>query len=86
MRLAMPRWKVSRPVDRGIAELLMQKLEALNGPMNEVLEVIEQISDDDEKKAFRMEAGGIICDIYLKVTRPIATQFPDLCPSKNWQD
>lgn len=78
--------EASSIVEKSVAELLMQKLEALNEPMNEVLEAIEQIHDEDEKKAFKMEVGGIICDIYLKVTRPIAIKFPELCPSRNWQD
>lgn len=73
-------------MQRDVAEQLMEKLKALNKPTNDVLLVIELISDIKEKRLFRREMGRIIARLFTQVTLRVSEQFPDLCPSKDWQD
>ncbi len=73
-------------MDRDVADLLMKRLVALNKPVNDVMEAIEQISDLNEKRRFRREIGEIVAVTYTNLTMPVAKQYPDLCPSKDWHD
>jgi len=60
----------------------MKRLVALNGPMNDVIEAIEQISNREERKLFRKEIAEIIAATYTKLTLPVAKQYPELDPLK----
>ncbi len=68
---------------RDNAELLMKRLVALNGPFNGVIEAIEQISDQDEKRRFRKEIAEIIAITYTNLTVPVTKQYPELDPLKD---
>ena len=68
---------------RDVAELLMKSLVALNEPINNVMEAIEQISDVDEKKRFRKEIAEIVAVTYTNLTIPVVKQYPELDPLKD---
>lgn len=73
-------------MDRDVAELLMQRLVALNKPVNDVFEAIENISDLKEKRRFRKQLGEIIAATYINLTVPVVDQYPDLDPLKDFEE
>ena len=70
-------------MDKDVAEELMKRCLALNGPINDVMESIEQISNMDERKQFRMGIAEISGSIYADLMRPIHKQYPELNPYKD---
>jgi signal recognition particle GTPase len=70
-------------VDRNVAELLMKRLVALDVDLNGAMEVIEQISDDEELKRFRREIADLVAAIYTNLMVPVLRQYPELDPDKD---
>jgi len=71
-------------MEKQLAEQLVRKLHALDGSMGDVMELIEQISDEDEKGPFRVGLGGVMRGVYADLMRPILRQYPELAPSKDY--
>lgn len=65
-----------------IAKELMNTLAALGEPLNNAVELIEQIEDEEERKKFRKGIGGVIARIYTELEFYIIRQYPNLDPDK----
>ncbi len=70
-------------MDKNLAKQLIQKLQDLDEPMGDVIDVIEQIPDEEEMRRFRGEIGDLIARVYTKLMVPILRQYPDLDPDKD---
>jgi hypothetical protein len=67
-------------MNRDMAEKLMAALHDLNGPLNEIFALVEEIADEDEKRAMRRAFGQISGQLFTDAMFPIITQYPDLDP------
>jgi hypothetical protein len=63
-----------------IAVSLMKNLLMCDSPLNEASALIEQISDEVERKQFRRGIAEVIARIYSDLMIPIERQFPELGP------
>ena len=70
-------------MDKNLAEQLMNKLHSLDAPINDAVELVEQIPDEDERKRFRKGLGEMMGHIYTDLMIPILRQYPDLDPDKD---
>lgn len=69
-------------VDKNLAEQLLEKLNGLNAPFNDAVELSEQIADVNERSRFRKRLGELMGYAYTDLIMPIHEQFPELDPFK----
>ncbi len=69
-------------VDKNLAERLLEKLNEINAPFNDAVELVEQISDIHEKKRFRRGLAELMGHAYTDLMMPIHDQYPELNPFK----
>lgn len=69
-------------MDKNLAEQFIKKLQELNGPIDDLVHLVEQISDDGERLTFRTELGeamGYLAAVGVRLVR----KYPDLDPYKD---
>jgi hypothetical protein len=69
-------------VDKNLAERLLEKLNELNAPFNDAVELSEQIADVNERSRFRKRLGELMGYAYTDLMMPIHEQYPELDPFK----
>ena len=65
-------------MDRRVAERLMSKFLALDGPLNAATELTDEIPDEEDGRRFRREIAHLALHTYTYLIRPIVRQYPDL--------
>jgi hypothetical protein len=70
-------------MEKQLATRLMGLLLELGKPLNEVAELIEQISDEDEKRIFRRGIGEMMGRMWTDLQFELVKQYPDLDPDKD---
>lgn len=69
-------------MDKHLVEQLIKKLQEFDGPIDDLADLIDQISDEDERLRFRSEFGeamGRLAGLSVLLVR----QYPDLDPDKD---
>lgn len=67
-------------MDKNLAEQMLEKLNELNAPFNDAVELTEQIADAKEKSRFRRKLGELMGYAYTELMMPIHEQYPELDP------
>jgi len=67
-------------MERQLAERLLEKLNQLYAPFGDAVELVEQISDLDEKKRFQGALAEVMGRVQTDLMIPIHNQYPDLDP------
>lgn len=67
-------------MDREVALKVNGLIEQMIGIANEVLFIVNNSSDDGNKKKIQIALGTAIAEIDLEILEPIYKQFPDLRP------
>jgi len=70
-------------MEKEIAKKLVIELERLGNMMNDVALIIEEISDEEEKRKFRRGIGGLMGKLYTDIMYPIIREHPDFDPDRN---
>ena len=68
-------------MEKPLASRLIEALVALDGPIDKVNDLIFEIADPDEKRAFIHALGDVMGDTY-KLMILILRQYPDLDPDR----
>jgi len=69
-------------MEKALATELMRSSMALGASLNAIAEVIEQISDEREKRLFRRAIAELMADVYIKIEAPIIREHEDLDPDR----
>lgn len=70
-------------MERRLAAGIIDKLVALDAPINALDALSEQIADPEEKRAFLHALGNLMGQLYIDLMIPILRQYPDLGPDKD---
>ena len=69
-------------MDRDLAQRIVTGVNDLGPPFNALDALSTQISDPDEKRAFRLALGQMM-GMTLDLLRPVIRRFPDLDPDRD---
>jgi hypothetical protein len=69
-------------MDRDLAQRIVTAVNDLGLPFNALDALSMQISDPDEKRAFRLALGQMM-GMTLDLLRPVIRRFPDLDPDRD---
>ncbi len=70
-------------MEKVIARKLVIELERLGNMMNDVALIIEEISDEQEKRKFRKGIAGVMGSLHTDIVHHIIREHPDLDPDRN---
>jgi len=70
-------------MEKEIAKKLVIELERLGNMMNDVALIIEEISDEEEKRKFRRGIGGLMGKLYTDIMYHIIREHPHFDPDRN---
>jgi hypothetical protein len=71
-------------MDKETAIAMLSKIEVIGSHLNELGEITNRISDDDEAKKFRKLIAKAMIAVSFDVAMPIIGQYPDLDPDKEY--
>jgi predicted nucleic acid-binding Zn-ribbon protein len=67
-------------MEKEIAKKIMIELERLEDVMNDIAAIIEDISNEEEKKKFRREIADLMIRSFTKIMHPIIREHDELDP------
>ena len=70
-------------MEKEIAKKLVIELERLGNVMNDVALIIEEISDEEEKRKFRRGIAGLMGKLFTDILHHIIREHPDLDPDRD---
>jgi hypothetical protein len=70
-------------VEKPVASRLIEAIVALDVPIGRLDGLSDQITDPEEKAAFRRALGDLMGHIYGQLMIPILRPYPDLDPDKD---
>ena len=70
-------------MEKEIAKKLVIELERLGNVVNDVALIIEEISDEGEKRKFRKGVAGLMGNLFTDIMHHIIREHPDLDPDRN---
>ena len=67
-------------MEKQTAEKIMIKVIESTAPLNDIVEIINEVEDRDEQKIYRRHLGGVIALICDELIDPILREYPELSP------
>ena len=69
-------------MQKNFAQQLMAEIALLNVRLNQVADLIEQLEDEGERKAYRHTIATVMGSVYTELMVPTLRQYPELDPDK----
>lgn len=69
-------------MDKNLAEQVIKRLKVFDGPLDDLINLVEQIPDEDERLRFRSGVGEAMGHLAVLTVR-LVRQYPDLDPDRD---
>jgi hypothetical protein len=67
---------------RDHAERIIDATKRIDAILGEMYDILQEMEDGPEWRMLRRGIGELVIELYTKITREVAMEFPDLHPDK----